>query len=122
MKKLFIIICMISLTIWGTCCFAAEAKYEKATHDNLPFVFDAELTKLHVDSEDNIKEIEGRIITFSLGGKPIDLASDKVTIEGKDAFVLTKTYGKIKITSDSNARVTFWVTPEQKKKLLKLLK
>ena len=47
---------------------------------------------------------------------------DEITKEGNDAFLLTKQYGKFKITSNSNGGMMIWFLPSQKARLLDLLK
>ena len=98
-----------------------EEQYEKVDPRELYIVFEASLQSLTVDAAGNIIEIEGVVTRLAVGDKPIELSSDKILLEGTDAFVVTKDYGKIKITSTSTGGVTIWLKPSQKEKLKELL-
>lgn len=97
-------------------------EYRPVDPAELHIVFEAQLTRLSVDSDGNVRAVEGVVTTMSVGDTKIELASDKITMEDTDAFVTTKEYGKIKVTFNSNAQSTFWLTASQKKNLLKLKK
>ena len=101
---------------------AAEANYSKIDPAELPILLHAELTTLRIGADDNVKEVQGVIKRVSIGSTAIELVSDQFVKEGNDVFVSTKKYGKIKVTMNSNAQATFWLTPQQKKELLKLRK
>lgn len=118
----FLLIFTVALTF--TCIFtqAADVKYEKVDPKELYITFEAELTSLRVGADNKVKAVEGTIKKMAIGENNIELASDKFIREGADIFVSTKKYGKIKINIDSNAQTTFWLTPAQKKELLKLRK
>ncbi len=101
---------------------AGEAKYEKVDQKELYIIFEAELTSLRVGADNKVKAVDGVIKRMAIGKNNIELTSDKFIMEGAEIFVGTKKYGKVKISIDSNAQTTFWLTPVQKKELLKLKK
>ena len=101
---------------------SAKQVYQKLDPAELHIVFVAQMKSLGVDSDGNVLGVEGVVKTMAIGDTKIELISDKITLEGSEAWVNTKEYGKIKVTFNSNAEATLWVTTVQKKALLKLKK
>jgi hypothetical protein len=62
---------------------------------------------------------------FAIGNTNIDLADNKLELDGGHLVVDTKNFGKIRVApatnSGANPGVTLWVTPAQKRDLIKLI-
>ena len=72
-----------------------------------------------MDGPRMVKPISGRVGLFMCENQKIELASPNF----EDGFILTKDYGKVKVRfgmSLSGTTFSIWMTPEQKKALLKL--
>ncbi|MBW1707127.1 MAG: hypothetical protein JRJ86_18540 [Deltaproteobacteria bacterium] len=103
--------------------YAEAQRYQPVDQSELYFVFRAKLKSVSVDADGNIQNIDGKVDQFRLlHGDPIELETQDIVLEGKDAFIHTKNYGKVKITMNSNMQTTIWLTPEQKKEFLELKK
>ncbi len=66
-----------------------------------------------------VKPVSGKVGLFLCEDQKIELASPNF----EDGFILTRDYGKIKVRfgmSLSGTTFTLWMTPEQKKALMKL--
>jgi len=61
---------------------------------------------------------------FTIGGKEIELLTDRTAIEDNNRVISTKNFGKIRVVDDDNNvfGVTLWVTPSQKQELSKLVR
>jgi hypothetical protein len=57
---------------------------------------------------------------FAVGTTDIELVTDQIDVEDHNLVVTTKKYGKMRAVLDSNFSTTIWVTPSQKRELLKL--
>ena len=78
------------------------------------FSFDGEL-----EGSRMIKPTSGKVGRFICEDQKIELASPNF----EDGFILTRDYGKVKVRfgmSLSGTTFTIWMTPEQKKALMKL--
>ena len=62
---------------------------------------------------------------FAIGSTNIDLANNKLELDGDHVVVETKSFGKIRVVPatnpGANPGVTLWVTPTQKRDLIKLI-
>lgn len=96
--------------------------YEKVDPAELRIAFEGAFKSLEVNSSGEVVQINGVVKKLAVGNKPIELETDRVAHENKTAFIVTKSYGKLKVTFDSNAQATFWLTPSQRKRLLALAK
>ena len=68
-----------------------------------------------------VKPMSGKVGLFLCENQKIELASPNF----EDGFILTRDYGKVKVRfgmSLSGTTFTLWMTPEQRKALLKLRK
>jgi hypothetical protein len=97
-------------------------QYQKIDSNELDIVVEGSLKSLLVDSDGNIDDVEGTVTKLTVEGKLIGLSSDKILLEGREAFIATKDYGKIKITFNSTGGVTAWLKPSQKERLKELVK
>jgi hypothetical protein len=120
-KTLLALISAVVLTV-VTSVVATGEPFHKVSLTELPFQFTAAMKSLEVDSAGNTIDVEGVVKEFSLDGKQIELEVDKLTKVGNDVFILTRSYGKVKVTFDSNARTTIWLTSSQTKKFKALRK
>jgi len=99
-----------------------KEKYEEVDPSELNIVFEGSLQSFEMDSAGNVIAVEGTVTRITVGGKSIALSSNKILLEDKEAFIVTRDYGKIKVTFDSFGRVILWLKPSQKEKLKELLK
>lgn len=102
--------------------YAEDQKYLPVDPSELYFEFMAKLKSVEVDSDDNIKNINGKVALFKFQGEAIDLKTNDIVLEGNEAFIHTNKYGKIKFTMKSNFQATLWLMNEQKNEFLKLMK
>jgi len=56
---------------------------------------------------------EGTVRQFSLAGKSIALETDQLVAEGGGIFVVTKQFGRVKVSWETLGGQTVWVTPTQ---------
>ena len=99
---------------------SVDETYQELDSRELHMRFEAALKSLEVDSAGNVVSVDGTVKTLAVGDETIALLSDKIQMDGPDAVIATKDYGKIKVTFDSNARATFWLKPSQKEQIKKL--
>ncbi len=99
-------------------------KYEQVDPSKLLIDFQADIPgEVRWDAAGNITAFGGGKVTrFTVGGKPIELVSDDMLLEEKEVFIVTKDYGKIKVTFNSNFTISLWLKPSQKAELLRLIK
>jgi formylglycine-generating enzyme required for sulfatase activity len=99
-----------------------DEKYEKVDPSELPIDLQASMSgRVAWDNDGNVTEFGGGKVTrFVVGGKPIELVSDEMTLAGKEVFVATKEYGKIKVTFDPGFGLAVWLKPSQKSQLIEL--
>lgn len=99
-------------------------KYEQVDPSKLSIDFQADIPgEVRWDAEGNITAFGGGKVTrFTVGGKPIELVSDDMLLEEKEVFIVTKDYGKIKVTFNSNFTISLWLKPSQKAEILELIK
>lgn len=67
-------------------------------------------------------DIEGRVKSFMIGTKPLELETHELLHEGGRAWIVTKVYGKIGVSGGyagdhPPSGLCFWLTPAQKVKL-----
>ena len=111
----FAVVVLVTISIAG-----AGEPYRQVNRAELPFIFSGAMKSLEVDAAGNTVNVEGVVKEFSLDGKKIELETDKLTKIGSEVFILTKGYGKVKVTFDSNAGVTLWLTASQTKQFKEL--
>jgi len=63
---------------------------------------------------------DATIVKLAVGDSDIELVTDKVVTEGKNFVINTKKYGKMRVVFDDSFGATLWVTPSQRRELLKL--
>lgn len=126
MKKLpfVVMIIIILLTACGAPATPVEEIYEQVNSSELSIDFQADIPgAVRWDADGNITEFGGGKVTlFAVGGKPIELVSNDLLLEGKEVFIVTKDYGKIKVTFNYNFTISLWLKPSQKAKLMELIK
>jgi hypothetical protein len=127
MKKVLFVV-MITVFLLTACgapiAIPVEEKYEQVNPSELSIDFQADIPgAVRWDADGNITEFGGGKVTrFTVGGKPIELVSDDLLLEGKEVFIVTKDYGKIKVTFNSSFTISLWLKPSQKAKLMELVK
>lgn len=101
-----------------------EEKYEQVDPSELQMDFQADIPgEVRWDAEGNVTAFGGGKVTrFTVGGKSIELASDDLLLEDKEVFIVTKDYGRIKVTFNSNFTISLWLKPSQKEKFMELIK
>lgn len=119
-KSLFALVFAVVVLTTISVASAGEP-YRQVNLDELPFIFSADTTSMSLDAAGNL-DIGGGVVTeFALYGKKIELETDKLTKIGKKMFfILTKTYGKVKVIFGSNT--TLWLTASQAKRFKELRK
>ena len=126
MKKVLfaVMITVFLLAACGAPAAPVEEKYEQVNPSELSIDFQADIPgAVRWDADGNITEFGGGKVTrFAVGGKPIELVSDDLLLEGKEVFIVTKDYGKIKVTFNSNFTISLWLKPSQKEKFMELIK
>lgn len=60
--------------------------------------------------------VEGKVDNVAIGGKPLELSSNEIVNDGSGSWVVTKTYGRIRVSGGSYGMVV-WLTPSQKARL-----
>jgi hypothetical protein len=99
-----------------------EEKYEELDPSDLYIEIEGSIQNLEVDAAGGVISIKGVVDRMAVGDKPIELSSNEISLEGTDAFIATKNFGKIKITFDSLGSATLWLKPSQKEMIKELLK
>lgn len=94
--------------------WAAES-YTKIDRGDLNFGFAAAIKSYVVDSDRKVTRIEGVVKEFSLAGKGIDLETNRLVMDGGSIFILTKDFGRVRVTWDLLGMEEIWLTPSQKK-------
>jgi len=126
MKKLpfVVMIIIILLTACGAPATPVEEIYEQVNSSELSIDFQADIPgAVRWDADGNITEFGGGKVTlFAVGGKPIELVSNDLLLEGKEVLIVTKDYGNITVTSKYNFTITLWLKPSQKATLMELIK
>jgi hypothetical protein len=97
-----------------------EEMYEELDPNELAIVFEGSLKRLEVDSDGNVVQVDGIVTKMVVGDQQIALSSDKILLEGREAFIATKDYGKIKVKFNSSGGATLWLKPSQKERLKEL--
>lgn len=92
--------------------------YEKIDPSVIRVAGEASLQSLTVDAGGGVHSVEGTISSLSLNGVIIDLASDQFIMEGSEAFIETKDYGRYKVTFTSTGVMTLWLKPSQVAQIL----
>lgn len=100
---------------------SAPHRYHKVNANALQIELSTRLKSIRVDSDGNIADIEGKVDSFSIAGKPVALTQDEIVMRHGIALILTEGFGEIKITSDSLGRMSVWMTQNQQTKVKKLL-
>jgi hypothetical protein len=95
-------------------------KYEEVDATALSIRFEARIKYVENGADGNVVKIDAVVKTLTVAGKPVELTTDKIVQEGKDAFVFTKNLGKIKVVFNSNLEATFWMTASQKKSVTEM--
>ena len=119
-----------------------DESYSKVNLHELPFLFSAELKSLLVDADGKTLAVEGNVTELSLHGQPIELEVMAITRIGEKGeiqvpsggeypdivkvgeyfAILTRDYGRVKVTFTSDARATLWLTPSQDAKFRMLVR
>jgi len=93
----------------------ADEPYREVDLSDLPFVLSGAASYYEVDADECVVKADLMVKEFSLDGREIELESDKLRRVGCDLFILTENHGKVKVTFDSNANPTLWLTSSQLK-------
>lgn len=112
------------MTACGAPATPAEEKYEQVNPSELSIDFQVDIPgAVRWDADGNITEFGGGKVTrFTIGGKSIELISNDLLLEENEVFIVTKDYGKVKVTFNSNFTISLWLKPSQKAKLMELIK
>lgn len=71
----------------------------------------------HVDGG-NMTNVKVHVDHFSVGGRDIELLSNDLASDDESFWVLTKAYGRMKVTSDAPQNsFDLWMPPSQRKAL-----
>jgi TonB family protein len=65
-----------------------------------------------ISAEGNLIAFEGTVKTLNLRGRPLDLVSPKLATEGNYALILTRQFGKFKVTENE-----LWLTDSQQTRI-----
>lgn len=116
-----ILLCVAILNWAGLGQAQPQESYTKIDSSDLLFAFVARIKGYTMDSARNLIAVEGVVTEFTLAGKSVDLETDRLVAEGgkpgtaANIFVLTKKFGKVKVTWDLLGGEEIWLTPSQKK-------
>jgi len=66
-------------------------------------------------------DVQGKVSVFYIAGKVLELETNDIVHDSDKAWVVTKKYGKIRITSAYSGGLCIWLTPKQKTNFKKLL-
>ncbi len=95
---IFLIITVVCLDMsFASNICAKDHNYLPVNPSELYFEFMAKLKSVQVDSDGNIKNIDGKVASFQFQGEPIELKTEDIILEGNNAFIHTKKYGKVKL-------------------------
>jgi hypothetical protein len=118
-KKLLLV--FLSLILFPNVIFSqANVTYHKVDPKELPFDFNADVKNYSFDKDGNCIEIEGEVVNLLFDGQPIMLETKKLTKIGNDCLIITKDYGKIKVTMDYQFGAALWLTDNQLKQFKEL--
>jgi hypothetical protein len=97
----------------------AEPRYEKADLAALEIVLSAHISSARMSAagDGSFAEIDGVISRLTVAGKPLELASQRIVLEGRDAVIATKSLGKFKVTAERNGTLSLWLTAAQRQQL-----
>jgi WD40 repeat protein len=115
------LVCMAILSLDGLGQAQSQDSYTKVERSDLLFAFAVGIKGYTRDSAGDLTDIEGVVTEFTLAGKSISLETDRLVAEGgkpgtaASIFVLTKKFGKVKVTWDLLGGEEIWLTPSQKK-------
>ena len=100
-----------------------DEKYEQVDTSALKLDFQAEFTGgVRTDSDGNVTEFGGGTITkFTIDGKPIELTSQQLSYEDNQVYILTKEFGKFKLSFNPDFSMGLALKPSQKAALEALL-
>ena len=60
----------------------------------------------------------GKVASLTVGGKKLELVSSEIAQDAKErSWIVTKNYGRIRITSAYSGGLVLWLTPSQKESL-----
>lgn len=61
--------------------------------------------------------VQGKVTSLTVGGKPLALVSGEIVNDNKGSWVVTKAYGRIRISGAYSGGIMFWLTPSQRMSL-----
>lgn len=61
--------------------------------------------------------VNGKVSSLTVGGKPLALVSPEIVNDGKGSWVVTKAYGRIRVSGAYSGGIMFWLTPSQRASL-----
>jgi hypothetical protein len=96
----------------------APEKYERLNNPRelgLDIEVQATLTR-GTPNDDGV--VEGKVASLTVGGKKLELVSSDIAQDAKErSWIVTKNYGRIRITSAYSGGLILWLTPSQKESL-----
>jgi hypothetical protein len=96
-------------------------KYEPFRPQGVPVAFTVTAGEIRFEAGKAVSS-DATVVKFAVADTNIELVSPKVVTEGKNFIINTKKYGKMLVVFDDNFGATAWVTPSQRRELLKLTK
>ena len=102
---------------------AALEEYERVSPADLDFVLRDKSTFIEQEAGGNVRGWAGTWESFHAEGGigNIELANNQIAVEDGCGIIVTKNFGKIRITVPAEGPV-FWLKPSQKEALMKLKK
>ena len=100
---------------------AAET-YEELRQNDIPVTFRAATKYMEFAANGKPAGIDATVVEFAVFNTDVELVSDKIVLEGENAVINTRNYGKVRVMFASDASAAIWVTPGQKAEFLKLAK
>lgn len=96
----------------------AETYTKVKDPDEFGLHIETELTMLRRSPDDN-GPVSGNVTSLIVGGKPAELVTNQIV---DDKWVVTKKFGRIKITGAYSGGLVFWLTPSQRTQIKALLR
>ena len=87
----------------------------EVTPSEFNIVCTASFNHFAVGADGNVMAALGVVRYLSILGRPVELANDTLACYAGTAYVVSKQYGELKLTFDSNRNATLWLTPSQRK-------
>jgi hypothetical protein len=96
----------------------AAEQYEKVNVAELSLYLTTGIKSLTTNLDGTIVSVDAIVTGFTLAGKPVELVTDKVSVDQTDkhfATISTKHFGTIRLTLSQFGGGSVWLKPSQKK-------